>query len=568
MKKKLMMVILAIIISVLLVVSLMFNFIFRKSNEENVKDYLRSNNDFIKNYLINNDYDYSKILTDNNFQGIPIRVTYISTEGNVVYDNRTDWEAMDSHDSREEFIKAKEHGVYEVIRESDTFNLSMLYVATTCPDGSVIRSSVKLNSLEFFQNEYLKYYLWLVLLASIIGLGASYKLAYYFTKPIQDLDLVTSQMAKGEFYRRANIVGTDEAGTLAKNFNLMANKLENTLKQSREEHNKLKAIIESIDSGIIAIDRDENIIMINPYALNLFHMTKEVIGENILKSEQCKMLSEMLKNDENNYEEIQLFNIDNKELRIKKADIINRNEHIGMVIVIQDITDIKRLENIRSRFVTNVTHELKTPLTSIKGFAETLKEVDDPKIREKFLDIINEEAERLTRLINDILLLSHLEQQGETSFGYIDANKIIRDVYYMIKVAAQEKSINIKITGDMLPDIYGDEDKFKQMIINLVDNAVKYSGEGSIVIVNKELMGDKVKITVEDNGIGIEEEHLSKLFERFYRVDKARSRNNGGTGLGLAIVKHIVKLFDGKIFVESKIGVGTKFTVILNVNSK
>lgn len=563
-----MMVILAIIISVLLVVSLMFNFIFRKSNEENVKDYLRSNNDFIKNYLINNDYDYSKILTDNNFQGIPIRVTYISTEGNVVYDNRTDWEAMDSHDSREEFIKAKEHGVYEVIRESDTFNLSMLYVATTCPDGSVIRSSVKLNSLEFFQNEYLKYYLWLVLLASIIGLGASYKLAYYFTKPIQDLDLVTSQMAKGEFYRRANIVGTDEAGTLAKNFNLMANKLENTLKQSREEHNKLKAIIESIDSGIIAIDRDENIIMINPYALNLFHMTKEVIGENILKSEQCKMLSEMLKNDENNYEEIQLFNIDNKELRIKKADIINRNEHIGMVIVIQDITDIKRLENIRSRFVTNVTHELKTPLTSIKGFAETLKEVDDPKIREKFLDIINEEAERLTRLINDILLLSHLEQQGETSFGYIDANKIIRDVYYMIKVAAQEKSINIKITGDMLPDIYGDEDKFKQMIINLVDNAVKYSGEGSIVIVNKELMGDKVKITVEDNGIGIEEEHLSKLFERFYRVDKARSRNNGGTGLGLAIVKHIVKLFDGKIFVESKIGVGTKFTVILNVNSK
>lgn len=563
-----MMVILSIIISVLLVVSLMFNFIFRKSNEENVKDYLRSNNDFIKNYLINNDYDYSKILTDNNFQGIPIRVTYISTEGNVVYDNRTDWEAMDSHDSREEFIKAKEHGVYEVIRESDTFNLSMLYVATTCPDGSVIRSSVQLNSLEFFQNEYLKYYLWLVLLASIIGLGASYKLAYYFTKPIQDLDLVTSQMANGEFYRRAKIVGTDEAGTLAKNFNLMANKLENTLKQSREEHNKLKAIIESIDSGIIAIDRDENIIMINPYALNLFHMTKEVIGENILKSEQCKMLSEMLKNDENNYEEIQLFNIDNKELRIKKADIINRNEHIGMVIVIQDITDIKRLENIRSRFVTNVTHELKTPLTSIKGFAETLKEVDDPKIREKFLDIINEEAERLTRLINDILLLSHLEQQGETTFGYIDANKIIRDVYYMIKVAAQEKSINIKITGDMLPDIYGDEDKFKQMIINLVDNAVKYSGEGSIVIVNKELMGDKVKITVEDNGIGIEEEHLSKLFERFYRVDKARSRNNGGTGLGLAIVKHIVKLFDGKIFVESKIGVGTKFTVILNVNSK
>lgn len=561
-------VIVTIVITVLILVSLLFNFIFHQYNEINIKTYLKTSNEFMKNYLVESDYDYSGLLNNNNFKGVPLRVTYVSNNGEVLYDNNVSFHLMDYHDTREEIVKAKEVGVYEVIRESDTFNVDMLYVATACPNGSVIRSAMELKELEFLVGDYLQYYIWIFMVVALIASVASYKVAYCLTKPIEDLNYITSQMAKGEFFRRADVVTGDEVGVLAKNFNLMANKLEETVSNATEEHNKLKAIIESMDSGIIAIDREDRILMINPYALELFEIEEDVIGENILDSKKCNILSEILRNDKNSYEEIKLFNIGDKELRIKKADVINGKEHIGLVIVIQDITDIKRLENSRSRFVTNVTHELKTPLTSIRGFAETLRDVEDPKVREKFLDIINEEAERLTRLINDILLLSSLEQQTYSEYESIDINKILRDVYYMIKSSAKEREVTIKIVGDKMPLVYGEEDKFKQMFINLVDNAVKYSGNGSIVIISKSIIGDKVEITVEDNGVGIEEEHLGKLFERFYRVDKARSRNNGGTGLGLAIVKHIVKLFNGDIRVESKVGIGTKFMVTLNIKQK
>jgi two-component system phosphate regulon sensor histidine kinase PhoR len=229
--------------------------------------------------------------------------------------------------------------------------------------------------------------------------------------------------------------------------------------------------------------------------------------------------------------------------------------------VIQDITDIKRLENLRSQFVANVSHELKTPLTSIKGFSETLRFVNDEKTRIKFLDIINEEAERLTRLINDILSLSSLEQNREPKLEEIDTVEETRRICDMLHQMAVAKSIELTLTASGNPILIGDLDNYNQMVINLVDNAIKYTEPNGKVKVRIEKSGGKLILSVKDTGIGIPEEHLPRLFERFYRVDKSRDRAKGGTGLGLAIVKHIVLSMKGDIKVESEIGRGTTFTV-------
>ena len=214
---------------------------------------------------------------------------------------------------------------------------------------------------------------------------------------------------------------------------------------------------------------------------------------------------------------------------------------------------------MRSQFVANVSHELKTPLTSIKGFAETLKYVEDDETRQKFLDIINKESERLTRLINDILVLSKIESEGIGEEMEFFPNSEIEDVVHMVTAVAEEKNINIKVEQSNINLLYGDKDKFLQLVLNLVENGVKYSNEEATVIIRSYSEDKYYMIEVEDNGIGIPEEDLPHIFERFYRVDKARK--SGGTGLGLAIVKHIVKCFNGEIKISSKLGVGSKFIV-------
>jgi two-component system phosphate regulon sensor histidine kinase PhoR len=235
------------------------------------------------------------------------------------------------------------------------------------------------------------------------------------------------------------------------------------------------------------------------------------------------------------------------------------------MLFIQDVTKEEAFEKMKSDFVANVSHELRSPLTSIKGFTETLKYVDDRQTRDKFLDIIYIESERLTRLINDILALSELEnREYGINFEKINIIAALDEVWHIMELNAKGKNIELSIhtDGENLV-IYGDRDKFKQMMINLVDNAIKYTNPNGKVDVRALREGERITIEVEDDGIGIPDENIPRLFERFYRVDKARSRKMGGTGLGLAIVKHIVMIFNGEIHVKSKLGIGTTFTITL-----
>lgn len=358
---------------------------------------------------------------------------------------------------------------------------------------------------------------------------------------------------------RVKYEGKGEIGSLGKTFNNMADQLQNQINKVVDKQNRLESILSCMESGVIAVNRKGKVIIINPFAKKIFGIRRNITGKKISDYIKDRNFNNFLNNKELNEQEIKILNPIERELRIKKAPIVYDLEKIGKVITVQDITDIKRLENMRSQFVANVSHELKTPLTSIKGFAETLRYVEDNDTRKKFLDIINKEAERLSRLINDILVLSKIESEsiGEEEEFY--PNNQIEDVMHMVEGVAKSKNINLVLEQTNLNLLYGDKDRFLQLVLNLVENGIKYSNEGSTVLVKSYSKENYYILEVQDNGIGIPKEDLPRIFERFYRVDKARK--SGGTGLGLAIVKHIVKSFNGDIKIESKLGVGSKFIV-------
>jgi two-component system phosphate regulon sensor histidine kinase PhoR len=561
MKKKLMIYLLSTVIFIFIVVTTLFVAIFNYEYQQNLKDKLEMNNNMIISLLLSNNLiDKEKFFTDN-LAGSELRVTYVNKNGKVIYDSNIDMETMDNHNSREEIMAARRNGSGYIVRYSNTTEKNMMYFATAFDDSFVIRSSMPVKIVNGLGSKYFKFYISAIIFSGMMTIWFSLKLSYIIVRPIEDLIYITSRITRGEFHRRVKILTNGEIGELAKNFNEMADKLEFTLNEVTDKQNRLEAILQSMDSGVIAVDRNNKVIMINPYAKKIFGISKDIIGQNLLDNIRDFELESIFHQSDDDYKEIKIVWPRERELRIKTADIINRSEHIGTVAVVQDITEVKKLENMRTQFVANVSHELKTPLTSIKGFAETLKYVDDAQTKEKFLNIINEEAERLTRLITDILILSHIEQQKELKKEKIDVNKIVENVYNLMKNTADVKQIKLTIEQDKVKILIGDTDRFKQMLINLVDNALNYSETGDSVCIGTEGKTDGVIIWVRDTGVGIAKEQIPRIFERLYRVDKARSRSKGGTGLGLAIVKHIVLKFDGKISVESKLGIGSKFII-------
>jgi two-component system phosphate regulon sensor histidine kinase PhoR len=523
-------------------------------NTDHIKEKLAETNLILANYIESGNTDIGRI-----FDSVPenTRITYISSSGDILYDSLKD-DISENHLYRKEIIEASKGATGTDIRVSASIGIRMVYSALMLDDGSFIRSAYPFSNFALSGN-YIKYLataLFLVILASTIII---LRLSGFLLEPIEELSFATDRIARGELSRRVELKQDEELARLSRNFNNMAERLETTIVESLEKQNRLEAILKSMDSGVIALDNNENIIMMNPFSKQLFSVRGDTLGMKIGSFPNLSSVYAYLGSEEN---VAAIRTPEGKDLKMKKADILGeRMNKVGVVIVIQDITDIKRLENLRSQFVANVSHELKTPLTSIKGFSETLRFVNDEKTRIKFLDIINEEAERLTRLINDILSLSSLEQNREPKLEEIDTVEETRRICDMLHQMAVAKSIELTLTASGNPILIGDLDNYNQMVINLVDNAIKYTEPNGKVKVRIEKSGGKLILSVKDTGIGIPEEHLPRLFERFYRVDKSRDRAKGGTGLGLAIVKHIVLSMKGDIKVESEIGRGTTFTV-------
>lgn len=556
MKKRIIASILITVVFAIAILSSVFFAVVNIKEVDRTKEILSLYNKLITYDLQKGNYDFSEYKINNQ----EIRVSIIDKEGQVLYDSLG--EIIDNHVNREEVVEAFDKGVSSLVRFSDTVGKDLVYYATRIDDNTVIRTSAQMSDTKLITSKSSKYFLLIIIGVVVISIVLCEKLVKIIVQPVRELEEVTQKIANGDLNKRAVIYYNDEIGSLAKTFNEMADMLEIKISDSLDKQNKLEAILESMESGVIAITAAGKVMLINPYAKSLFGIGEDIIGKNIsnyiIDHDFLSFIRDVMDIDA---KEIKLFHPFEREIKVKKAPIIGqRGSEIGIVISIQDITDIKRLENMRSQFVANVSHELKTPLTSIKGFSETLRIVDDENTKNKFLDIIDKETDRLTLLIDDILILSNIENMNKLSNEKFNPNEVVEDVINMIKKEAAKKNISIEVEKKFNGLLVGDKDKFYQVVLNLTTNSIKYSNENGNVKIFTNKSKDKFVLMVKDDGIGIPKEDLPRIFERFYIVDK--SRTSKSTGLGLAIVKHIVKLFNGEIFVESEVGKGSKFTVI------
>lgn len=520
------------------------------------------------------DFDYQAFAVKIHRE-IETRITIIAEEGSVLADTSESPERMNNHLNRQEVSEAIKTGDVAVsIRYSNTVNSDFLYVAVPAQLGDatyVIRVSKQLVELEALNRRIFTLSAYALTGAAILAMALSLLVSKKITKPIDALTDAANQISEGEFGKKIYIKANDQIGQLADAFNKMSQNLDVSLSELKQRNSELEAILNSIVNGIIAVDQNKNIILINRFCFDILELPSDYVAQNesmykIIRNEEIvAMVNSAMDVGEAQTKELAYVHLD-KVLRINVNPIFAADKQIiGGIIVIQDVTQIRKLEQMRSDFVSNVSHELKTPLTSIKGFVDTLKNgaIHNPDTAMRFLDIIDIESDRLYRLINDILLLSEIESMDrDADQGVVDLQSVVEEVLDMLEQKAVEKGLSLTSDFEKRMVVSANRDRMKQMFINLVDNAIKYTEKGVVSVKGTEI-GDWVNIKVIDSGIGFDEVHKERLFERFYRVDKGRSRVQGGTGLGLSIVKHIVLLYKGKINVESTPGVGTVFDIVL-----
>ena len=394
-----------------------------------------------------------------------------------------------------------------------------------------------------------------------------------YVKPIDKAKETMDKLLKGNYHARIHQPMTGSIGELSTKINSLARSLSELTISEQIQAEQLSTVIENSESGLVLIDEKGYIHVVNRKFISMFGKTPQdyigylyydvleneqihhTVQETFLYEKHVKHLFSLSENEEQIY------------LEIVGAPIFNeRNMLKGAVLVIYDITEFKNIEVMRRDFVANVSHELKTPITSIKGFAETLLDgaADDPEALDQFLHIIFEESKRIQLLIDDLLILSKLEKDESTiNVGPVEVGFVLDDILPVINQHAEQKNIDIQVDADKQLTFEADEEKIKQILLNLLTNAISYTPEKGTVSLKIKESEDNVCLQVQDTGIGISKEALPRIFERFYRVDKDRSRDTGGTGLGLAIVKHIVEVHQGEITVESELGKGTTFSVLV-----
>lgn len=412
-------------------------------------------------------------------------------------------------------------------------------------------------------------------MALLVIMIVGYRITARFTKPIESATNVAIELAKGNYRARTYEDPLEETSMLSTSINILARNLQGMVKANDIQQGRLSALIENMGSSLLLIDSKGHIILLNRTFKEVFHLKSEhllnqLYYEVIPHKEICDLIEEIVMTEQKIKRQLHLpIEIERRYFEVYGVPILGMNEEWkGILLVFHDITEIKKLEQVRKDFVANVSHELKTPITSIKGFTETLLDgaKEDKVALEQFLKIILEESDRLQTLILDLLELSKIEQQGYSlSIRSININQLFNEILTILNRKADEKEIGLVVAGPK-NDIFieGDYYRLKQIFINLVSNAIAYTPNGGEVNVSILEGPSYITLSIKDNGIGIAQDEIPRIFERFYRVDKARSRNSGGTGLGLAIVKHLVEAHKGKITVESEVGKGTTFSIELN----
>jgi len=507
------------------------------------------------------------------------RVTLIKGDGTVIADSDYNPRDMDNHGHREEIIGAIENGIGKSTRSSDTLQQSMLYVAipvtnTVSNENYVLRLAISLQEVEQSISS-----LTVVLVAGLIILFVvaaliSYRIALGLTRPLEKITQVAKRIKNMDYRARVDVQKNDEIGELGHAINAMAESLQIQMTRIRQNENHLQSVLSNMINGIVMMDASGSILIMNERAEQILGISAaKLIGRHYREMKQQFELSQLIiegfETKSHIHEEITFYYPEERLLELNIVPIYqgSSSDLGGVLLVLQDVSAIRRLERMRSEFVANVSHELKTPIAAVKGFAETLLggAVKDEETTKAFLGIIYDESERLNRLIGDILELSKIEsRRAPLILSPVDIKQFMTNTIAILEVSADQKQIEVNLTSPEELYMEGDEDRLRQIFVNLLSNAISYTPEGGKIFVNISLTEqEKVQITIKDTGIGIPEKDLPRIFERFYRVDKARSRGSGGTGLGLSIVKHLVEMHRGTITVESAVGEGTTFTLEL-----
>lgn len=406
-------------------------------------------------------------------------------------------------------------------------------------------------------------------LAVIFGLFMSRTI----TIPIRDLTQKAGKIAEGQFDEKIEAQGNDEIGTLTNTFNVMASKLKGTLRQIEGEKNKVEVIIRNLEDGVIAFDANGVSTHTNPAAISMLNLSRqdEYKFDEIFPPLGIDLTVKQAASTSPDVQREWNIETENSALSLHFAPFRTEGQRkYGIIVAISDITKQQRLDNSRKAFVANVSHELRTPLTNIKSYAETLLDSDiDPETTESFLQVINSEADRMTRLVRDLLVLSQLDHSSSKVLKTepTDISELVSDTVNTMRIEAKNRQLTLTyVPGSSTTSITADPDRIRQVIVNILSNAIKYTPAHGTVTVLCGQQENYVYIKISDTGIGIPEKDLPMLFERFYRVDKARSREMGGTGLGLAIAKEIVEAHNGSIDVESEYGKGTAVTIRLPID--
>ena len=511
------------------------------------------------------------------------RITIILSDGTVLGDSESNPDKMESHAGRPEMIAALEGRTGISVRFSNTLQQNLMYVAIPLVSDKnivgAIRTSISVSAID---HELSGISLGIILsgiivaiIAAVLSLGISRKMS----RPLVELSEGARRFANGDFNYKLPVPDTEEIRNLAEAMNKMAHQLDERFQTIVRQRNEQEAILASMTEGVIAVDNREIVLDINDAAESLFGVDQKnvegkSIQEAIRNTDLHRMVAETISSDEPVEQEITISAQGDRFLRAVGTHLLDASQNkIGVLIVLNDLTRLRHLENVRREFVANVSHELKTPITSIKGFVETLLEgpmKDDPD-SEKFLRIIARQADRLNAIIEDILSLSRIEQEGEEERIEMeegDVKGIIDAAVQSCEIKAREKHIQINRSCNSGIMALMNAPLLEHAVVNLIDNSIKYSEDGKEIMVACRRTNGEIQISVTDEGIGISSQHIPRLFERFYRADKARSRKMGGTGLGLAIVKHIVLAHNGTIDVESELGRGSTFTIRFPVRNQ
>ena len=486
-----------------------------------------------------------------NFDSSMFRFTLVSANGSVLYDSQAEAEDMENHLEREEITEALESGSGSSARYSSTLTERTFYEATRLENGNVLRISISQVTVGALILGMLPAICAIVLISIVVALALSHKMAKSIVKPLNELDL--ENPAENETY--------EELAPILTKLNKQHKQITQQMQELRQRSDEFEQITSSMNEGLVLLDKKGMVLSINTAAKKLFSANETAVGRDFLTLDRSTDMSRAIEKA-----------LDGKHSEFREERngseyqfVINRTESdgktVGIVILCFDVTETAFAERNRKEFTANVSHELKTPLQSIIGSAELLENgLVKPEDTIRFVGNIKNEATRLVTLINDIIRLSQLDEDSEPATESVDLYDVANEVIEVLTASAAKKRVELHLNGESCV-MNGIRRYLYEIVYNLCDNAIRYNIDGGRVTVDLENRDGNIVLSVSDTGIGISSEHQSRIFERFYRVDKSHSKETGGTGLGLSIVKHAVAYHGGTIKLDSKIGEGTTITV-------